>query len=147
MQWCKQKFPALAILLGGAAIFVAALTYSPDANGWGENGRWRLPPCSFKTVTGWVLGRSLPCATCGFTHAFASAAHGRFAEAFREQPAGTVAFFAMLAMMAGAGWKLATGSPLARLRRWQWTVLAIAGGVLLLVAWIYRLWEAFHTGC
>src|SRR3989339_326724 len=111
MQWCKQKFPVLTVLLGGAAILAAVLTFSPGADGWGENGRWRLPPCSFRTVTGWVLGRPLPCATCGFTHAFAYAAHGRFAEAFREQPAGTVAFFAMLAMMAGAGWTLATGSP------------------------------------
>lgn len=146
MQWCKQKFPELAMLLGGAAVLVAALTFSPGADGWGVDGQWRLPPCSFKTITGWVFGRPLPCATCGFTHAFACAAHGRFAEAFREQPAGTVAFFAMLVMMAGAGWKLATDSPPVRLRRWQWVALAIVGGILLLVAWVYRLWEAFHAG-
>jgi len=146
MQWCKQKFPALAVLLGGAAILAAALTFSLDADGWGKGGRWRLPPCSFKMVTGWVLGRPLPCATCGFTHAFACAAHGRFAEAFREQPAGAVAFFAMLAMMAGAGWTLATGSPPVRLRRWHWIALGIAAGLLLLAAWVCKLWDAFHTG-
>jgi len=93
-----------------------------------------------------VLGRPLPCATCGFTHAFAYAAHGRFAEAFREQPAGTAAFFAMLAMMAGAGWTLATGSPPLRLRRWQWIALGIVGGALLLAAWVYKLLEAFCAG-
>lgn len=144
MQWCKQKFPALAVVLGGAWVLAAALTFSPDAGGWGEGGRWRLPPCAFKTVTGWLVGRPLPCATCGFTHAFASAAHGRFGEAFREQPAGAAAFFVMLAMMAVAGWTLATGSPLAPLQRWQWVALGIAGGVLLLGTWIWKLWEAWR---
>ncbi|MFA6562010.1 MAG: DUF2752 domain-containing protein [Verrucomicrobiia bacterium] len=145
MQWCKQKFPALVLLLGGAAILAAVLTFSPGADGWGDNGRWRLPPCSFKTFTGWMLGRPLPCATCGFTHAFAYAARGRFAEAFREQPAGAVTFLAMLAMMAGAGWTLATGSPPVQLRRWQWITLGIAGGALLLAAWACKLWEAFYA--
>ncbi|MBI5686540.1 MAG: DUF2752 domain-containing protein [Verrucomicrobia bacterium] len=146
MQWCKQKFPALVMLLGGAVVLAAALTFSPNADGWGDDGRWRLPRCSFKTVTGWVFGRPLPCATCGFTHAFACAAHGRFGEAFREQPAGAVAFFAMLAMMAGAAWKLGAGSPPARLRQWQWVALGVAGGVLLLGAWVWKLWEALHAG-
>jgi hypothetical protein len=145
MQWCKQKFPALAVLLGGAAILVAALTFSPDTGGWGKEGRWRLPPCSFKTVSGWLFGRPLPCATCGFTHAFASAAHGRFAEAFREQPAGAAAFFAMLTAMAGAGWTLAVGTPPGRLRRWQWIALGIAGAALMLGAWACELWAAFHA--
>lgn len=146
MQWCKQKFPALTVLFGGAAILAAVLTFSLGADGWGENGRWRLPPCSFRTVTGWVFGRPLPCVTCGFTHAFAYAARGRFAEAFREQPAGAVTFFAMLAMMAGAGWTLATGSPPLRLRRWQWIALCIVGGALLLAAWVCKLLEAFCAG-
>lgn len=146
MQWCKQKFPSLAVLLGGAAILVAAATFSLDADGWGEGGRWRLPPCSFKMVTGWVFGRPLPCATCGFTHAFAYAARGRFGEAFREQPAGAVAFFAMLAMMTGVGWKLATGSPLMQMQRGQWMVLGIACGALALAAWACKLWEAFRAG-
>ena len=146
MRWCKQKFPALAVLFGGAAILAAALMFSPGADGWGEDGRWRLPPCSFKMITGWVLGRPLPCVTCGCTHAFAYAARGRFTDAFREQPAGAAAFFVMLATMAGAGWTLAGGSPPARLRRWQKIALGIAVGALLLGAWVWKLWEAFHTG-
>ena len=146
MRWCKQKFPALALLLGGAAILAAALVYSPADDGWGEGGRWRLPPCSFKTITGWVLGRPLPCATCGFTHAFAYAARGRFTDALREQPAGTAAFFVMLAMMTGAGWSLATGSPPVRLQRWQKIALGVVGVTLLLAAWVWKLWEAFHAG-
>ncbi len=146
MQWCKQKFPSLAVLLVGAAILAASLAYSPADDGWGGGGCWRLPPCSFKTITGWVLGRPLPCFTCGFTHAFAYAARGRLADAFREQPAGTVAFFAMLAMMAGAGWTLATGSPPVRWSRWQKIALGIAGGVVLVGAWGWKLWEAFHAG-
>jgi hypothetical protein len=146
MQWCKQKFPALAVLFGGAAVFVAALMFSPDADGWGEDGRWRLPPCAFKAITGQLLGRPLPCATCGFTHAFAAAAHGRFAEAFREQPAGATAFAAMLAAMAGAGWTLAAGAPPVRLRRWQWVALGIAGVALVLTAWVCRLAEVCVAG-
>ena len=51
----------------------------------------------------------------------------------------------MLAMMACAGWTLATGKPPARLRPWQWIALGIAGGALLLAAWTCKLWEAFHA--
>jgi Protein of unknown function (DUF2752) len=146
MQWCKQKFPALAALAGSLAILAAALAYSPGEDGWGAGGRWRLPPCAFKTVTQWVIGRPLPCVTCGFTHAFAYAAHGRFADAFREQPAGAAAFFAMLAVMVGAGWTLVTGSPPVPWRRWQKITLGMAAGALLLGAWIWKMWEAFHAG-
>lgn len=146
MRWCKQKFPAWAVLLGGALVLAAAATLPPGADGWGEGGRWRLPPCSFKTLTGWLLDRPLPCATCGFTHAFSYAAHGRVGDAFREQPAGALAFFAMLgAMGVAARTLLRRGPPPPRAGRRKWRLWLIGTSLaVLLAAWACKLEQALR---
>lgn len=138
MRWCKQKFEALAVLLAGSLVLLAAWTLPPGSDGWGKDGRWRLPPCTFRLLTGWLTGRELPCATCGFTHAFSYAAHGRFAEAFREQPAGALLFAGLLGLMARAAQRLWRPEPPVAGGRRTW-LLAGAFGVLLLGVWICRL--------
>jgi len=153
VRWCKQKFPALAVLAAGFIVLAAAVVLPPGADGWGAGGRWRLPPCTFKLLTGWLLERPLPCATCGFTHAFSYAAHGRIGDAFREQPAGTLAFFAMLGVMGIAARMLLRGSdeitaavnhPPRPTRRWRrWLIGAVTMAVLL-ASWAYKLDQALR---
>lgn len=146
MRWCKQKFPALAVLLGGGMILAAAAALPPGANGWGEGGRWRLPPCTFKLLTGSLLGRPLPCATCGFTRTFSYAAHGRIGDAFREQPAGALAFFALLGAMGFAARTLFSRNPpppRVGWKKWRGWILGVSVAVLL-AAWAYKLDQALR---
>jgi hypothetical protein len=143
----------MAMLLGGVFVLAAAVALSPGADGWGQDGRWRLPPCAFKLLTGWLLGRPLPCATCGFTHAFSYAAHGRIADAFHEQPAGTLAFFAMLGAMVRAARKLMRGAdgtaagsgepPRARRHRRRW-IIGVTVVAVLIASWAYKLDQALR---
>ncbi|MCX7825177.1 MAG: DUF2752 domain-containing protein [Verrucomicrobiae bacterium] len=142
MQWCKQNFAAVAVLAGGLAVLAAAWTFSPDADGWGANGRWRLPPCGFKVASGLLFRRALPCPTCGFTHAFCYAAHGRFGDAMRAQPAGALLFLAMLALMADAAQSLFTARLwLIRNRRW-WRWSGIGFAAVLPIVWAWQIWRA-----
>jgi len=132
----------MAVLVSGLVILAAAWTRAPGADGWGPEGRWRLPPCGFKLASSLLLHRSLPCATCGFTHAFSYAAHGQFRNALREQPAGLLLFLAMLALMADAAQSLFTARPwLINNRRWWWCA-GIVFAIILLVVWAWQLWRA-----
>ena len=140
VQWCKQKFTALTVLAVGLVVLAGACTLPPGADGWGPGGRWRLPPCGFKLATGLLLGRALPCATCGFTHVFSYAAHGQFRDAVRMQPAGALLFLAMLALMADAAQSLfTTRSWLIENRRW-WRRAGVVFAIVLLIVWVGKLW-------
>ena len=113
---------------------IAAAMLEPDAAGTGTHTQLGLPPCRFLALT------SIPCITCGYTTAYSHAAHGQIRLAFTIQPGGAAlaVFTAALAIVAVYG--LITAVPLAPLGRWLWRLpVALAGGGLLVGAWIYKI--------
>ena len=107
------------IFLGCASVLAVAATLSPDSRGYGTHEKLGLPPCGFKSTTGF------PCATCGMTTSFSHAAHGDLIASFQNQPMGALlavltAIFALLGL-----YGLVTGATLS---------------ALLLIAWGYKIY-------
>jgi len=123
------------IFVGCTSVLLVAAFLSPDSRGYGTHEKLGLPPCGFKSTTGF------PCATCGMTTSFSHAAHGDLIASFQNQPMGAVlavmtAIFAVLGL-----YGLATG---ASLRSLWFRVFnsrnVIVFGVLLLIAWGYKIY-------
>lgn len=119
----------------GLLLIAASLTPSPTGLGTHLQMRWvpGITPCQWLTSTG------RPCITCGMTTAFAHAAAGEFASAFRAQPFGALlaigcaSAFWMLALVAFGGARL--GRVAQRMLRPRILVLLAA---LALLAWAYK---------
>ena len=81
------------LLVGMALVFTVVLTLAFTLNPYDADGNPRtmathtqlgLPPCNFVTLTG------KPCPACGMTTAFSLSVRGRWVEAWRANPAGSV---------------------------------------------------------
>jgi hypothetical protein len=120
-------FAACAGILGLSAYL------TPSPAGVGTHEQLGLPPCGFLLATG------LPCPTCGYTTAFALAAHGRLWAAWRTQPAGAalVVMVAMLTLV--SAYSLGTGVSLAWLGRVARAWVLVAMGILVIGAWVYKI--------
>lgn len=132
---------SLAALAPSLALLVVAARLEPDPAGMGTHRQLGLGPCTFLTLTGW------PCPTCGMTTCFSLAAHGRFLDAFLNQPFGLVLFVVDLAVVVVALLELA--APRGRWRRiWAWLMEREGTVALLLllgmgVGWAVKLWHTF----
>jgi hypothetical protein len=119
-----------------AAILAVGLLLTPLPTGTGTHTLLGLGPCGMLLVTG------RPCPTCGITTSLALAAHGRFADAFVNQPMGLLLFaltllglvFGVVTIIAGRSW-----ATVVTLRRAM--IVAVALVALGLVSWIYK-WNA-----
>jgi hypothetical protein len=107
---------------------------TPAASGHGTHGQLGLPPC------GWVLAMGRPCPSCGMTTAFAHAADGELARAAWAQPAGMLLAL-LAAVVAWAAVEVAIlGSNLSPIgARILSSRVLVAGGAVLLAAWIFKL--------
>ena len=97
-----------------------------------------IPVCAFKRMTGY------PCPFCGMTRAFTAMGHGACAVAVRESPAGAILYLVIIGVFAASATRLVR-SPRSdhspdpgRARALRWGLL-IAGTLILLANWIYRL--------
>ena len=125
---------ALATLVASMALLVVADRLSPDASGMGTHRQLGLPAC------GWVDGFGLPCMTCGMTTAFAAAADGDLAGAFRAQPFGALLALATGVTAVVSAYVLLTGSAVGGLVfRFLTPRTAAVLGVLAVLAWIYKI--------
>lgn len=124
----------MVILLITMPLLISAALLEPDATGIGTHTQLGLPPCGFYAAT------RIPCATCGYTTAFSLAAHGQLLTAFYVQPAGAAAAVLTAALAIVGAYALITAAPLAPLGRWFWRLpVALAGGGLVVGAWIYKI--------
>jgi hypothetical protein len=130
--------PAIIFILGASILGLSACL-TPDPTGLGTHTRLGLPPCGFYLATGY------PCPTCGYTTAFALAAHGRIWASLRTQPAGAVLALALSALTLVSGYALVTGSTLAPLGRLLRPALFVAAGAVVLGAWVYKVLLVSHT--
>lgn len=119
-----------AVLLGSLAV---GLAMTPSPSGMGTHTGLGLPPCSMLVYTGH------PCPTCGVTTSFVLAAHGRFREAFVNQPFGFALF-----VLAAAGFLLSVATIMTG-RSWAEfvTVNRVLATVIILaviaaVSWGYK---------
>jgi hypothetical protein len=132
------RLGGLLTAAAGAAVLGVALWLTPDAAGIGTHTQIGWAPCGFEGRTG------LPCATCGMTTATSLAAHGHLLTSLRVQPGGFLfALTCMLAVIAGF-WSVWTGrslTPVARFLAKPKALLTL--GLLILLAWLYRLADAF----
>lgn len=103
---------------------------------WLQPGQLPIPDCTFLRVTG------LPCAFCGTTRGFFLAAHGAWAEAFRESPLGVGVWIGMWGLLVWLLVKAVTpgqGAPEAKNSK-PYARLVVYGVIGLVIAnWIYRL--------
>jgi hypothetical protein len=118
----------LAILSGLALVASILLPLDPPD----------IITCGFLRLTGY------PCPFCGMTRAFTAMGHGAWSVAARESPAGAVFYLVTVGVFAFSVTRLirpAKAHPLpgpGGARVWPWGAL-IAGTLLLLANWIYRL--------
>ena len=131
--WRARLVP-LAILCGAVPILTVAAWLEPDERGVGTHQQLGLPACGFYERL------HMPCATCGYTTAFAYAAHGRLVRAFIIQPAAAILVLVMAAMTIVCGYAAVVGISLAPLGAWFWRMelVWVAGGVVL-GAWGYKI--------
>lgn len=112
-------------------------------------GTARVPPHRLP-VRSCVLLRTtgIPCPLCGTTRAFHAAGNGRWAEALKISPLGTLLcattwaalFFHTGALLDRRRWSLRPLPGGAGVRRW----IAVGAGALLLAGWAYRLATGQH---
>jgi hypothetical protein len=87
MKLTKNKLPDLIFFGLFAGLLVAAVTIEPRGDGLVLPGGYELgSTCWFNKVT------NLPCAFCGMTRSFVSAAHGDLASAFQYHLGGPILF-------------------------------------------------------
>jgi hypothetical protein len=132
------RVPSALLFLAGAAVLAVSAHLKPDPTGMGTHEQLGLPPCGF------LLATHLPCPTCGYTTAFALAAHGRLWAALRTQPAGFILALAVTALTLVSAYSLAAGVSLARLARLLRPGVFVALGALVLGAWVYKVLIVCH---
>ncbi|HEX6881758.1 MAG TPA: DUF2752 domain-containing protein [Planctomycetota bacterium] len=124
----------VALLAAPLVLLGLGRALEPDPRGWGTHEQLGFRPCT--PMTRW----NVPCPGCGVTTALALSARGAVPAAFRTQPLGPLL---VLASLAAAGWALAghrRGRDLAdELAGLRWRFLAGLSGLLLLLAWLYKL--------
>jgi hypothetical protein len=87
----------------------------------------------------------LPCLTCGLTRSVCLILQGRWTEGIGMHPAGPMAVLLAAGSALWLGMEAMAGRPLApRLRGRALRLLAGAGGVISLVAWVGRVGEALY---
>lgn len=133
-----ERLLLLCGLTGLLAILALARFLHADPRGYGTHEQLGFPPC----VTQRFL--HLPCPFCGMTTSFSLMAHGRVYDAFLTQPAGALAFVAVLAACFFLGVLLLSGRPIpvdrlnAAAPRWGRYLL-----VSLFLAWVYKIAASF----
>ena len=71
-------------------LFILFLSYylQADPSGVGTHQQLGLAPCGLLSLT------NVPCPMCGMTTTFSYSAHFQFIDGFKNQPFGTILFFA-----------------------------------------------------
>jgi hypothetical protein len=143
--WVRGALLHLAI--GLIAVFAVAIWIKPyDKNGeirTTYEEELRLPPCTFKYVTG------QPCPSCGMTHSFVFLVHGEILESLRWNAVGTLLALLCVVLIP---WCLASvyfQRPLFVLtieRPLTWVIVVFM--TLVLVRWVivlgWHAWERFN---
>ncbi|MHB8780053.1 MAG: DUF2752 domain-containing protein [Candidatus Geothermincolia bacterium] len=124
-----ERESAAALLLALALIVLAGSYLYPLA----DERLGLLTGCVFRRVT------TVPCLFCGMTRSFAATARLDLAAALRFHLLGPALFVGTVALAATAGWSLARGRPLPRLRPITKKIAACSALALLLAAWAARL--------
>jgi hypothetical protein len=133
------RVPSAILFLLGSCVLVLSACLTPSSTGLGTHEQLGLPKCGFLLATG------LPCPTCGYTTAFALAAHGRLGAALCTQPAGFVLALAVTALTLVGAYTLVAGVSLGRLARLLRPGVFLALGVLILGAWVYKILIVCHS--
>jgi hypothetical protein len=128
----ERAFQACAAL-SLALVWGLGLWLEPSPTGMGTHTVLGLPPC------GMLLATGHPCPTCGVTTSFVLAAHGRFGDAFVNQPFGLIVFLLTVTGLLMLVATLTTGRswyPL--LNVYGVTIPAVALTVIALISWWYK---------
>jgi len=126
----RRRLAAASILL---VVALAAVSVLP------AHRPFPFELCLLHRLTG------LPCLTCGLTRSVCLILQGRWTEGIGMHPAGPVAILLAAGAAPWLGMEAMAGRPLAaRLRGGALRLLAGAGGVISLVAWIGRMGEALY---
>ena len=132
--WWRTRIVPVVILVVTVPILTTAALLEADPSGLGTHRKLGLPACGVVRLSG------LPCATCGYTTAFAHATDGDLWNAFLTQPAAAcLALLTAAAAVVGL-YALITGMPLSVLSRSliRPRLYWIAGAVVL-VSWLYKV--------
>lgn len=137
--WSRLK--AGAVLIVCLAVLGVAVRLEPDRSGFGTARQLGLATCKALMLTGY------PCPTCGMTTAFALTVRGKWATAFRAQPAGFALALAAVLAAAAASATIVSGSVWAV--NWyrispMWTAIALVG--MVLAGWAYKTAAGWLTG-
>jgi len=120
-----------------AAIALAIFVLAPDPSGRGAHRQLGLPPCMLEYLTG------IPCPLCGMTTSFTLMARGRILQALDVQPAGALAFSALIVAIAALLLAAAAGRGL---NEWAWrrflSVSSILALIIIIAAWCRGIYIA-----
>lgn len=127
------------LLLGIAWMFPVVLLLlrrftTPAAEGTGTHEQLGLAACRFRELAGFV------CPGCGVTTSVSHFVHGAPLESLRVQPLGFAIAVVALLLPIGATWHVVRGGDLGRnLEGGIGARFVIAGGVVVVGSWIYKL--------
>ena len=129
--WLRvRRFPLLGLAITSALLWVGRCS-------WLE--AFPYPNCLFLKLTGY------PCAFCGGTRAFSTAAQGRFLDALQQSPLGAVAWIGVWVILGWSLYRVARPTtPVPGQAQKRPVRLLIAGALVFAIAsWVYRLAMGF----
>ena len=129
--WLRvRRFPLLGLAITSALLWAGRCSLLEA---------FPYPYCLFLKLTGY------PCAFCGGTRAFSTAAQGRIFEALHQSPLGTLAWIGVWALLGWSVYRLARpAAPVPGQAQKRPVRLLVAGALVIAIAsWFYRLAMGF----
>jgi hypothetical protein len=88
-----QRLLTLLPGIGIVVVFGIAVWLTPDPRGFGTHQQLRMPPCTFRLMTGFN------CPHCGLTTSFSWFVRGQFYNSMKANPAGLILASASIAIL------------------------------------------------
>lgn len=88
-----QRKLTMLLATGIVVVFGIAVWLRPDPRGFGTHQQLGMPPCTFRTMTGFS------CPHCGLTTCFSWFVRGQFSNSLKANPAGVILAIASIVVL------------------------------------------------
>lgn len=88
-----QRILTMLLATGIVVVFGTAVWLTPDPRGFGTHQQLGMPPCTFRTMTGFN------CPHCGLTTSFSWFVRGQFSNSLKANPVGVLLALASIVVL------------------------------------------------